>query len=80
MNRATTLKINYAIIPTYRRPQLLRRAIKSVLNQTYLYIRVCVYDNASNDETADIVANLEKEDPRVSYYCHSGLNNKKKFV
>lgn len=59
------------IIPTYRRPKLLRRAIKSVLNQTYPHIRVCVYDNASNDETAAIVADCAKEDSRVSYYCHS---------
>jgi glycosyltransferase involved in cell wall biosynthesis len=59
------------IIPTYRRPKLLRRAIKSVLNQTYPHIRVCVYDNASNDETADVVADLVKKDSRVSYYCHS---------
>lgn len=59
------------IIPTYRRPKLLRRAIKSALNQTYSHLRVCVYDDASNDETADVVADLIKEDSRVSYYCHS---------
>lgn len=59
------------IIPTYRRPKLLRRAIKSALNQTYPHLRVCVYDDASNDETADVMAELIKEDSRVSYYCHS---------
>lgn len=59
------------IIPTYRRPKLLRRAIKSALNQTYPHLRVCVYDDASNDETADVVADLVKGDSRVSYYCHS---------
>ena len=67
------------IIPTYRRPKLLKRAIKSALNQTYPHLRVCVYDNASNDETADVVADLIKKDSRVSYYCHSknigGLSN-----
>ncbi|MEK7713004.1 MAG: glycosyltransferase, partial [Nitrospirota bacterium] len=30
------------IIPTYRRPKLLRRAIKSALNQTYPHLQVCV--------------------------------------
>lgn len=59
------------IIPTYRRPMLLRRAIKSALNQTYPHLRICVYDDASNDETADVVADLIKEDSRVSYHCHS---------
>ena len=40
------------IIPTYQRPQLLRCAIQSVLDQTYANFQVCVYDNASGDETA----------------------------
>jgi|GEM_PF-4090006 len=59
------------IIPTYRRPKLLRRAISSVLNQTYPHFQVCVYDNASGDETASVVAELSKEDPRVKYHCHA---------
>ena len=67
------------IIPTYRRPKLLRRAIKSVLNQTYPHFQVCVYDNASGDETADVVAEFSKEDPRVKYHGHAenigALNN-----
>jgi len=67
------------IIPTYRRPKLLRRAIKSVMNQTYPHFQVCVYDNASGDETASVVAELAKKDPRVKYHCHSenigGFNN-----
>lgn len=58
------------IIPTYRRPKLLRRAIRSVLNQTYPHFQVCVYDNASNDETASVVAEMAKTDSRVKYYCH----------
>ena len=58
------------IIPTYRRPKLLKRAIKSVLNQTYPHFQVCVYDNASEDETAEVVAEFAKKDPRVKYHCH----------
>ena len=38
-----------AIIPTYRRPRLVRRAIESVLAQTYPHVRVLVCDNASGD-------------------------------
>ena len=59
------------VIPTYRRPKLLRRAINSVLNQTYPHFQVCVYDNASGDETADVVAELAQKDSRVKYHCHS---------
>ncbi len=59
------------IIPTYCRPQLLRRAIQSVLDQTYPYVHVWVYDNASGDETADVVAEIAARDSRVHYYCHS---------
>jgi len=59
------------IIPTYRRPKLLKRAILSVLNQTYSNFQVCIYDNASGDETAEVVKKLSQKDPRVHYYCHS---------
>ena len=59
------------VIPTYRRPQLLARAIRSVLRQTYPHLQVCVYDNASGDETEAVVAALAREDPRVRYHCHA---------
>jgi cellulose synthase/poly-beta-1,6-N-acetylglucosamine synthase-like glycosyltransferase len=55
------------IIPTYRRPQLLVRAVRSVLRQTNPDFQVVVYDNASGDETAAVVARLASEDPRVHY-------------
>ena len=58
------------IIPTFRRPQLLRRAISSVLRQTYGNFQVCVYDNASGDGTADVVAELARSDSRITYHCH----------
>jgi len=58
------------IIPTYRRPQLLRRAIVSALSQQGPSLQVCVYDNASDDATASIVAQLAAQDSRVKYFCH----------
>jgi glycosyltransferase involved in cell wall biosynthesis len=59
-----------AIIPTYRRPRMLKRAIHSVLNQTYPNLQVCVYDNASGDETEAVVREIAEKDPRVKYFCH----------
>ncbi len=57
------------IIPTYKRPKLLKRAILSALNQTYKNIKVCVYDDSSGDDTASVVENLRKNDSRIFYYC-----------
>jgi glycosyltransferase involved in cell wall biosynthesis len=60
-----------AIIPTYRRSQLLHRAIRSVLSQTYPHFQIHVCDNASGDETAALVAEIARDDPRVHYHCHA---------
>jgi hypothetical protein len=57
------------VIPTYRRPATLRRAIASVLNQTFPDFRVCVYDDASSDETAAVVKEFSRADSRVEYLC-----------
>ena len=59
-----------ALIPTFRRPDRLRRAIESALNQTFRDLRVCVYDNASGDATADVVRRICEADSRVTYFCH----------
>jgi glycosyltransferase involved in cell wall biosynthesis len=58
------------IIPTYRRPHSLEKAIKSALSQTIKEIQVFVCDNASGDETAQMVVELRKSDPRLHYFCH----------
>jgi hypothetical protein len=58
------------IIPTFRRPRLLRRALTSVLNQSFPHFTVKVYDNASNDETETVVREFMKKDSRVEYHCH----------
>jgi len=59
------------IIPTFRRPRLLKRAIRSVLAQNYDAFQICVYDNGSGDDTSAVVAEFAREDSRVGYYCHS---------
>jgi glycosyltransferase involved in cell wall biosynthesis len=57
------------IMPTYRRPERLKKAIQSVLKQTYPHFQLCIYDNASGDATAEVVAEFAK-DARVKYHCH----------
>lgn len=58
------------IILTYRRPQFLKREIESLLNQSFPDFNVYIYDDASNDETGDIVREFMEKDHRVHYHCH----------
>jgi glycosyltransferase involved in cell wall biosynthesis len=53
------------IIPTYNRSEWLRGAIDSVLGQTRADFRVLVSDNASTDDTPEVVASYD--DPRIEY-------------
>ena len=52
-------------IPTYNRSALLREAIESVLAQSHQEFRLLICDNASEDDTADLVTSLG--DPRIDY-------------
>lgn len=58
------------IITAYKRPTLLKRAIESVLAQSYPKFQVIIFDNASNDETGEIVRAFMQKDSRVKYHCH----------
>ena len=60
-----------ALIPTFKRPKLLRRAINSVLNQSYGNVKVKIFDDASNDETQDVVVQMQQGDKRISYHRHA---------
>ena len=62
-----------AIIPTYKRPQRLKKAIESVLNQTFPLFEVWIFDNHSGDETEEVVWTFQKSDPRV-HYCKHKVN------
>jgi glycosyltransferase involved in cell wall biosynthesis len=49
----------------------LKRAIRSALNQTRSDLVVSIFDNASGDETPDVVASFMKSDHRVRYFCQT---------
>jgi glycosyltransferase involved in cell wall biosynthesis len=53
------------IIPTYNRPHLIKRAIKSVLNQTYQHFEIIVVDDSDNDETKKVIEGFG--DKRIKY-------------
>lgn len=58
-------KVTVAIC-TYNRAGYLRESIESVLNQTFKDIDIIIYDNASTDDTEEVVRSFT--DTRISYH------------
>jgi glycosyltransferase involved in cell wall biosynthesis len=56
------------ILPTYNRERELSRAVQSVLEQTYTQFELVVVDDASTDNSADVVAGFD--DARIRYIKH----------
>lgn len=55
-------------IPTYNRPQGLRRTLECITGQSYQNLEIIVSDNAStSNETARVVQEFMREDPRIQY-------------
>jgi len=53
------------IIPTYRRPGMLREAVESVLSQSFSDYELIVVDDGSGDETSAV---LERYSGRLKYF------------
>jgi len=56
------------VIPTYNRAATLPRAIKSVLGQDYDNLKLIIVDDASTDETAEVLSRFD--DPRMRVIWH----------
>jgi glycosyltransferase involved in cell wall biosynthesis len=56
------------LIPTFNSSRFIRRAVESALNQTCRDLEVIVHDNASSDDTAQIVNDFAARDGRVKLY------------
>jgi len=53
------------VVPTYNRGHLIDRTIKSVLKQTYSNFELIIVDDASKDNTSEVIANYS--DKRIKY-------------
>lgn len=74
MQTLTSKKNHYPLITTfittYKRPVMLKKAIESMLAQTFTDFQLIIYDNASGDDTHEIVRSFMETDPRIKYICH----------
>jgi glycosyltransferase involved in cell wall biosynthesis len=57
------------VIPTYKRAELISRAINSVLGQSYQNLEIIIVDDHSQDNTAKIIQNIT--DNRIRYHYHT---------
>jgi glycosyltransferase involved in cell wall biosynthesis len=61
------------IIPTYNREKLLKRCIKSVLNQSYENFEIVVVDNYSDDDTANLIHDINSDRIRFFQINNEGV-------
>lgn len=54
------------IIPSYNRAHLLKRAVDSLLNQTFQDFEIIIVDDASKDTTSEVVKSMN--DSRIRYF------------
>lgn len=56
------------IVVTFNKVELLKENIEALLNQTEKIETIMVIDNASTDETEDVINDYKKKYPQISYY------------
>ncbi len=61
------------ILPTFNREKLLKRAINSVLAQSFNDWELLILDDGSNDNTAELCSYFVKSDKRIKYFFHENI-------
>ncbi len=58
------------IIPVYNRPEMIHKAVESVLDQTYRPIEIILVDDGSTDDTPKVLDQIAVENPDVIRVIH----------
>lgn len=58
------------ILPTFNREKLLKRAVNSVLNQTFKNWELLIIDDGSSDGTFLLINEFQKESEKIRYLKH----------
>lgn len=58
-------------MPTHNRAHLLTRAVESVLKQSWQQLELIIVNDASTDDTAELLAQLQQRDPRIKVLHNS---------
>lgn len=67
-------------LPTYNRQSVIRRALDSLLRQTYQNLEIIISDDGSKDDTEKIIDEYKAKDNRIKYFKQDvNLGNKKNF-
>jgi teichuronic acid biosynthesis glycosyltransferase TuaG len=56
------------VTPTYNSEQFIAETILSVQNQSYTHWELLIVDDGSQDKTADLVKELQKNDSRIKFF------------
>lgn len=69
------------IIPTFNRPDKLKRAIDSVLSQNYTNFEILILDNCSNIETEILISKYLEFENKIKYKRHDvNIGGVKNFI
>lgn len=58
------------IIPVYNRVHTIRRAVDSVLKQSYQDFEIILVDDGSTDGSPEVCRNYAQQDKRIRFFCH----------
>lgn len=65
-----TAPVISVVMPAYNSARFLPRSLGSVLGQTFRDLEVIVVDDASTDDTREVVAGLAETDTRLRHIAH----------
>ncbi len=71
------------VIPVYNSAKYLRRCLDSLVGQTYRFWEAIMVDDASSDNSAEIIREYQEKDDRIVFYAlekNQGVSNVRNFA